>query len=872
MPPVTTPPSPAPSGLEVVHETLPSGLTLIAEPWGPAPVVAVQVFVAAGASSDPRTASGAAHLLEHMVFKGAGAHAGPALTEAVEALGGDLNAWTSIDETCFHVTVPAAAFEVATRMLGQLVLRPWLRGEDLEPEQGVVVEEIRGAEDDPTGVLADRARAAMWGTHPGARRVLGSADSVRGMDIEALRAFHCQQYHPERLALVVAGPVGIDRIRAVARELDAWVPTPGPLPPALPPVPSVRPAVPGPIVVCDGHEERHIEITFPTPDPAHPDIAALDLLTVMLGDGGGSRLLRVLRDEEAVAVTAWAAMETEQAGGMTSVGATPREGGELDALRLLGRVVAETRTTPPEPAELARARGVVRSDVLRERETVDGRAHRLGWYWHRFDDLTAEASYMTAIEKVSADDVQRVARTWLRPERALIGVATADKQLDAARLQAAWDEGSRGAASTSRPPAPQLVQRVLPGGLRVVVQPEPRAEMVGLSIIGVGGVIAEPARRAGLASAWARMLTRGAGALTRGQVAHLVEARSGATSVWAARNSVGIELAWPAGGEAWLAWVLQEMLLAPRFDVGELEKVLDDLRIDCALAHDDPSSLAWDGVFADLYRGHAWARPVEGTAGGLNRVDVPALYRYHDRVTTAENLHVAVSGPVDPDEVFALLAPLSRGLPEGPAIAVRPPHFRSPVAGASRRRLVPRADAQAQVALGVADPQLGVLGADEAAVRVLEAVLGGARGGGGRLFQRIREELGLAYSVGASWEGGLGAGALLVHAGTDPERCGDVATALWECCVQVGRDGVSAEELDRVHSGLVDGAHQDLQRSVSRARHLAAASVYRGDAALWKAALELPTSASADAVSALARRLFDPTRRVEVRAGPRGRW
>jgi len=554
------------------------------------------------------------------------------------------------------------------------------------------------------------------------------------------------------------------------------------------------------------------------------------------------------------------------------VGAAPREGAELAVVTALAGAVAQVRALPPTRSELERARGVVRSDVLRERETVDGRAHRLGWYWHRFGRLEAEAEYMRAIEAVTPADVQRVARAWLRPELAVVGLTTPDGALSEEAVMSAWHAGERLPSRTAVRSDASLVQSVLPGGLRVSVLPDPRAEMIGVSIIGVGGAIAEPARRAGVGSVWAQLVTRGAGHLQRSELARLVESRSASTGAWVARNSTGLELTWPAGGLGWLGFVLQEMLLYPHFDPAELEQVLDDLHIDRTLSLDDPASLAWDGVMADLYPGHAWGRPVEGTPGSLSRIDAAAVRRYHRRVLTASNLHVAVCGPVDPGEVLAVLTPLARGLPVGHAIQPSPPSCPTHTGPRARRRRVPRRDALAQVAIGVSSDQLGVLGADEAAARVLEGVLSGARGGGGRLFQRIREELGMAYSVGASWEGGLGAGAMVVQAGTDPERCGELADALWDCCVRVGTEGVPVEELERVRSGLMDGAQQDLQRSVARARHLAAASAYRGDAALWEEVLQLPARVTRAEVQNLAQRLFVPERRVQVMGGPTGRW
>ncbi len=861
----------APDGATLL-EILPSGLSLVAELHGEAPVVSVQVWVGAGGSSDPSDGSGAAHLLEHMVFKGAGDQTGAQLTQNVEAVGGDLNAWTSVDQTCFHVTVPTSAFEVAARALGAMAFVPWLRADDLTPELGVVVEEIRGADDDPSSLLGDRMRAAMWGDHPGGRPVLGTEASVTSITADDLRAFHRRQYHPTRMAFVVAGPVPEDRVRAMALELDGWVTTAQDVvPEPIPPVPEPFPARPGVELVQLGHEDRVLEVAFPGPGPDHPDQAPLDVLTVCLGDGGGARLVRALRDEAGVAVTAWAAMEIEQVAGMVALGATPREGRELDTVRELGRQLVRMQDAGPTLRELVRARGLVRSDALKERETVDGRANRLGWYWNRFGDLAAEQAYMDAIARVTVADVQRAARTWLDPKRAVVGLTTGDETITEAKVAAAWAEGTRPMVLAQAAKAAELVTRVLPGGLQVSVESRPGAELLGVSMIGLGGNIAEPTRRAGLSSAWSRMLMRGAGELSTPALAELVEARSGSASVWNSRNSVGVEVVWPGDGLAWLGWLLHEMLVAPRWMEEELAHILDDLRIDRELAHDDPGTLAWDGVFADLYPEHPWGRPAEGSAGGLERIDLPALKRYHQKVTAAANLKVAVSGPVDPDEVFAVLAPLSRSLPAGPAVGLRPPVAFGQKGGSVRKRRVPRRDAQAQVAFGIAGAGLGVGGADEGTARVLEAVLSGARGGGGRLFQRIREELGLAYSVGSSWEGGLGAGAMLVYAGTDPTRVPEVLDALWTTCCEVGTRGIEATEWDRVRSGLSDGIHIGLQRSVARARNISAAAAYRGDPTTWQDTLTVPLHVEQGAVEALARRLFAEDQRVVVTAGPRTR-
>ena len=854
-----------------IYEQLPSGLHLVAEPWGPEQVVTVQIWVAAGSASEPPSWSGAAHLLEHMVFKGAGDRVGTQWMADVEEAGGDLNAWTSVDQTCFHITVPLAGFEGAVQCLSALALSPWLKAEDLTPERGVVLEEIRGSEDDPASVLGDRMRAALWGDHPCGRTVLGTEATVSALSSADLRSFHQAQYAPERLALVVVGPVGEERLRAAAAkveamavEVDAQAVSPMPAAPQ-------RPVRPGAILLKEGHEERVVEVIFPIPGPADPRMAALDLLTVCLGDGAAARLPLVLRDQLEVAVDTWAAFETETEGGMLAFGATPRPGRELDTIAALRKVLADMAASGPSESELSRARALVEADRLRERETVDGRAHRLGWYWHRFGDLAAEDAYMVAIARATAEDVRKVAAEWLVEDRAIIGVATGAEGLTEAQIEASW-------RTSPTSPKPRTVRQdslhVLDlDGLQVTVERRPDAELLGISVIGVGGLIAESRSRSGTGAAWGRTLARGTQHVDAQLLADLVERRSGSVQAWSARNSVGVDMAWPGHRLAWALALLTDLLVAPAFAEAEVARVRDDLAIDFELGLDDPGTLAWEGCWRRLYGSHAWARPITGTAAGIRRIDGPALRRFHHKVTARGNIRIALSGPVDPDEVGALLGPLSRQLPAGGPLPLVPPSPATQSGGRFRRR-VPREDAQAQVAIGWAGAGLGVGGSDEAAARVLEGVLSGCQGAGGRLFDRVREQLGLAYSVGASWVGGLGGGALFLRAAADASTARQLSAALFDEVDKLAQDGVSAEELDRVHRGLVDGAALGLQRSLSRARHLAAASAYRGDPRLWRDAIELPRTVTDGAeVQALAARLLTRETAVEVVGGPqKGSW
>ncbi len=847
----------------MIHTTAANGLSLVAEPHGPAPVVAVQLWFRTGSAWETPAEHGAAHLLEHMVFKGAGRFGVGDLTAAIEAVGGDLNAWTSFEHTALHATVPAARLDVALEVLGAMGGAPTLDAAELEREKAVVIEEIRGSADDPSQVLADAVRARAFGTHPYGRTILGTAESVGALDVAALRAFHDRFYTARNAVLAVAGPVDPDALRGAAGRFlpPGAARTP---PRGIPTLPG-RAVQPGAFALDPGFDERVVEVSFPIPGHDHPDAAALDLLAVGLGDGGGSVLSQVLRHDKDVVLSTWATLESEPSGGLLVTGFAARDGRTEDALRALSEVLRRVaREGIPAPV-LRRARASVRADRLRERETVDGRANRLGWYTAAFGDPRREVAYEAAIQALTPADVARVARQYLRLDGAVIGAVAPAAELDDARAGAAVRAAPVTVAAGGPGAGERLHTAVLDNGIRVVMEPDPHAELVGVSVVGLGGNLAQGPRDAGLATAWSSAIARGAGPYDAVELSAVAEERAGSLHAWAARNTFGVRSSFPTADVRTAVDLVGLLLCAPTLSAAEVARTRADLLELQRSVKDDSAELAWAEAWAALYPGHAWGRPDAGTAASVPRVTPDRLRSFHRKQVQGRNLVVGVAGGFDPDEVVPLLARALGGIPVGHAVAPAPP-----VVPASfrrrRRRTVPRPDAPTSVVL--AFPTVGALDPDDPVATVLAAVLGGVSGGAGRLFDHLREELGLAYSVGATYERGLGGGALLCSVEADPDRAREATRGLWAELDDLAENGIESDELEHVRAGIVEGSVLGLQRASARADLLAAAERYGAGAASWRERLALPGLVTGEQVARLARETLRRDRFVWSAAGP----
>lgn len=841
---------------------LDNGLRIALDPGGSAPVASVQLWFDTGSARELASESGVAHLLEHMLFKAStGLPSGEAVAQ-LEALGGAPNAWTSLEETVLFCTIPARHAPRAVELLARMGTTPALQEEDLVPERGVVLEEIREAEDDPTDLLAERLRQRVFGDHPYARPILGTVETVSVLDAAALRRAHSGRYCPGNTTLVVAGPVDEDAVLAAAR---AWLSGTGDAEPRkLPPTP-LEPVQPGAFVLDPGFDERLVEVAVPIPPLDHEDTPALDLLAMGLGDGASAKLAAVLRHEKNLCMSCWASLENGRSGGIFVAGLAAREGQLAEATEALLRELKLAAEEGLSPSALRKAKASVLADRLRDQETVDGRASRAGWYMVNKGRADADLAYEAAIQRVVPADVQRVARRWLDPARWVVGALAPSAELDEAKAKALLASVRALPARVSGATRTAVVRRRLDCGATLLVEPDASAEMFGLSVIGVGGAIAAGPRDAGLAGAWASVAMKGAGHRDALAFASAVEERAGSLRAWTSRNSFGVQLSMPDRELDSGLGLLADLILRPRFSGLEVERVRADLLELQRTVLDDAGDLAGQLTWQGLFPGHPWGRPSIGTAASVARLSEARLRRYHRRMFQGRNLVFGMAGAVDPDEAEQMLNAVFADLPAGDVLPLAPPvvpgRFRRHREGVIGRERSP-------TELVLAFPSVGAGHPDEPAVRLLEAILGGASGGMGRLFDRLREQEGLTYSVFASAHPGLGGGAFVCGVTTDPGREAQALAALWEELHKVVREPMPTEELERIRSSIEEGARAGVERAITRADSLAAAERYRGKGESWKDVLLAPCRVSEEDLRRVARGLLRADRCVTIRVGP----
>lgn len=400
---------------------LPNGLTVILHEHRAADIVAVQLWVRAGARDEAEAENGVSHFVEHLLFKGTPTRGPGTIDRQIAELGGEINAATSHDFTYYHLVLPARHLDTALEIVADVAANAAFDPAEIERERLVILEEIRRQHDNPRASLWRSLAHTHYTRHPYRRPVLGTPETIRALDRERLLAYYRRYYVPNNMTLVLAG--SLDRAAVLARVEQALAPlAPRPLPEARiapePPLAEIRRA----------REERPVRQAYlgmAWPGPVVPDEAcyAMDLLASILGQGRSSRLNQELKERQGLVSRIGASFYAQREAGTITITAQadPARLGEVEhaVLREIDRIRRELVT----PAELERALTAVESGYAFGHETAEGAARSWG-HAETVWTLEHELRYLERLRRVTREEIQRAAERYLAPDRFTVAVLT----------------------------------------------------------------------------------------------------------------------------------------------------------------------------------------------------------------------------------------------------------------------------------------------------------------------------------------------------------------------------------------------------------------------------------------------------------------
>ena len=412
------------AGAGIRRSRLGSGLRVVTEQLPGLRSVAAGFWVGTGSRDEDDRIAGASHFLEHLLFKGTDDRNAAQIAEAVESVGGDMNAFTGQETTAFYVRVPDQCLPLALEILSEIVWSPAIRLDEFESERQVILEEIRMRDDAPDDLVHDVFARALFPAHPLGREVAGSQDTIGAMARDDVASYHGAHYVPGNVVVAVAGNLDHDD---VVELVEKFLPAGDASRPERPTRGEIGPSQ-RVAVVERPLEQAHMVLGMRSLPRDDPDRFALGVLDQVLGGGMSSRLFQEVRERRGLAYSVFSYRSAFDETGAFAVyaGTAPEHVEEvLDLVHAeLDRLVRDGGVTD---RELVSAKGHLTGSLALSLESSASRMHRIGRHELSMGTVPTLDAVVADVEAVTAADVGRVIERILAPaERTLAVVGPVD--------------------------------------------------------------------------------------------------------------------------------------------------------------------------------------------------------------------------------------------------------------------------------------------------------------------------------------------------------------------------------------------------------------------------------------------------------------
>ncbi|MCS6928312.1 MAG: insulinase family protein [Saprospiraceae bacterium] len=867
----------------ITEYSLPNGLRVLLFPDPSKPTITVNITYKVGSRHENYGEKGMAHLLEHLVFKGTPRH--PNIPQELTERGARPNGTTWFDRTNYFETFEATEDNLrwALDLESDRMVNSFIARKDLESEFSVVRNEYEMGENSPYTVLNKRMMATIFQWHNYGKSTIGEKSDIEGAPIERLQAFYKHYYQPDNAVLIIAGKIDEQRTLELVHEYFSPIPKPER---QLIPTYTREPVQDGErrVVVRRVGNIQLFSVAFRTPANAHPDYVPLVVLADLLTDDPAGRLYKALVEtKKAVSVFGSASGYAED--GVTSFTAEVALDQSLDEVKnILLAELEKLKTTPPTQDEVEQAK----KRLLKNWELAFRQSDRIGISLSNYigaGDWRLAFLYRDRLEKVTPNDVARVAAYYFKEANRTLGFFIPDKSPDRVEVppppnveEMLKDYKGREAIAQGEDfdPSPENIERRttrgrLPNGMKYALLPKKtRGESVNVAMTFYMGDLKSLNGKATIGSMAASMLNRGTKKRTLAELKAEQDRLKARITISGSASSTRLSIETDRAHLAEAIRLAGEMLRQPSFPVEEFEKLKKEYITRLESQKSDPLALGVNTFNRITRPAYPQGDPrrvmsIEEEIAEAQAVTLEQIRDFYQRFYGASYATCAIVGDFDLEEIERVLRE-TFGDWKSPASFTRIPQDYEPVPVKTETILTPdKPNAVYLAGLGFPmrndDPDYPAL------------VLGGQIIGGGflnsRLATRIRQQDGLSYSVSASFSASPldKSGNFLAFMIYNPTNLARLETAFREEIERVMRDGFTAEEVEAARSGWLKSRRVDRSSDNALAQLLNNYLLYDRNLN-WDAEFERKVEKlTAEQVSQTVRKYLDYARLSIVKAG-----
>ncbi|MFH1829800.1 MAG: pitrilysin family protein [Pseudomonadota bacterium] len=788
--------------------TLDNGMQVLLEENHAAKVVSFQALVKVGSANETDKEAGICHVIEHMLFKGTPTRPTGTIARDVEAAGGDINAYTSIDQTVYYINMATRFADKGLAILADAVKNPLFDADELAREAEVILEEIRREQDNPARMALERLFQEAYKVHTYGRPIIGYPHTVKSFTKNQLLDFHRRWYAPQNIAFIAVGDFKIDKMfEGIKEQFADFKGASAPTSKILP-EPMHRSC--GLTIKEMNIQSTYLSLGFNVPELTHPDIPAIDILAHILGGTESSRLEQEIKEKQRLVHNIYSFAFTPKHPGLCVIGAMLDDKDTARAIETLQKELQKLRDEPVTSEELSRAKLNIRSNEIYDKETVGGQAGKIASFLATAGSHEFEARYYQMIADVNAEKVRQVARKYLTPQNlsASLVVPNGSKwvskpaEIIDAMTAPIKEPGVKKESTIER------VQRIkLKNGATLLVIENHHLPVVSIYAAALGGTRFETSRTNGISELMARTMTKGTNRRSAVNIAKDIEAIAGHIDAFSGRNSCGVRCEFLSEHLHEGFEIFADVLTNPSFSSQEVSKERSILLKAIKDQEDALSTLAFAEFLKALFPKHPYGLRNLGTKESVRKLTAENLKRFHKSIMRAENMIITVAGDVNSHELTNLANEMLSNLPRGQAKLPRLKSDKQPTKPIEKT-VTKREKQQAHIVIGFQGTQFK--SPDHYAMTVLNNILSGQ---GGRLFRELRDKMSLAYAVSSLNQEGIEPGYFAVYIATEPAKVDTAVKGILAELEAIRTKKVDDEELNRSKQYLVGVYDLNLQRN-----------------------------------------------------------
>jgi len=800
--------------------TMANGLRVILEENRTAPVVALQVWAGVGSADERDEEAGMCHFIEHMIFKGTEKRKVREMAREIESLGGYINAYTSYDQTVYHITIASRYADIALDILADAVQHSTFDPLELEREREVILEEIRMGKDNPSNQLFKQTMATLFQYHPYRRPIIGYEKTIRAITRDQMVSFFKKWYTPNRMVFIAVGDFNPSEMENKVRETFK-----GFKPSSESPLQRTKEPEQKEVRSTLSHgnfKETYLQMAFPIPSATHGDTPALDLLANVLGGGETSRLVQKIKLEKSLVHSISASSLTPKDPGAFIIGATlPAENVEKASEEILKEVI-RLRQEGVTSEELHSIKVNMESDLIYDRQTVQGQARKMGYYEVIAGDVVFEKEYMNRLRLLQSEGIQKIMEKYFKPSRLVISLIVPSEKVDLFKnlsLKSIVEKVRFDLPLVEKKEKPPVFNAVLDNGIRLIVKENRSIPIVSIQASFLGGVRFEEEAKNGINQFMAVMVTKGTQNQSSLEIAKKVEKMAGSLSGFSGYNSFGLTFTFLSQHFEEAFSLFKEIIKQPSFDREEMEKRRRLILASIRQQEDDLDRMVFKLFRKTLYEKHPYRMDTLGTPESIQSLTQKDLKEYYRRIVVPENMVLTIVGDVDPNQV---VLSVKRGFGDLPKGGFVPPSIsRDQPLQKIRRSEIYKEKEQSHFVLGFLG--ISLQDRDRYALEVLDAALSIQ---GGRLFYELRDKESLAYALAFTGNPNLDPGYIGVYMGTHPDKLERAIESVLRELRKVKEEGLTEEEVERAKRYLIGNFEIGLQTNGAQANQMSLDELY----------------------------------------------